>query len=107
MIDQDRFVKRDEPFKPSDTFKLIFGIFKKQSEMMNAPIIFETVKQLYSPELVQATDEYLDNELDSLPQTLIGDHLRLKQVLVNLIKNALKFSYGKPVRVKTSYDGNE
>ena len=71
---------------------------------MDAPIIFETVKKLYSPEIVQATDEHLDDELDSLPPTLIGDHLRLKQVLVNLIKNALKFSYGKPVQVKTSYN---
>lgn len=28
MIDQDRFVKRDEPFSPSETFKFVAGIFK-------------------------------------------------------------------------------
>jgi len=33
--------------------------------------------------------------------------LRLKQVLVNLIKNALKFSYGKPVRIKSCFNGRE
>ena len=74
---------------------------------MNAPLVFETVKKLYSPALIQSNDEQLDDELDSLPKQLIGDHLRLKQVLVNLIKNALKFSYGKPVRVKTSYSREE
>ena len=52
MIDQDRFVKRDEPFCPTDTFNFVAGIFKKQAEMMSAPLIFETVKKLYSPRLI-------------------------------------------------------
>lgn len=38
---------------------------------------------------------------------MIGDQLRLKQVLVNLIKNALKFSYGKTVRIKTSFSARD
>ena len=28
----------------------------------------------------------------------------MKQVLVNLVKNALKFSYGKSVKMKAAYD---
>ena len=39
-----------------------------------------------------------------MPERLYGDQIRLKQVLVNLVKNAIKFSYGKDIRLRVSYD---
>ena len=34
----------------------------------------------------------------------MGDQIRLKQVLVNLTKNALKFSYSRPIKIRVAYD---
>ena len=43
---------------------------------------------------------YLDKEL---PEKLIGDQIRLKQVLVNLTKNAIKFSPRKDICIKAAF----
>ena len=38
-----------------------------------------------------------------IPEWLVGDERRFKQVLINLIKNALKFTPKGSIEVKTSY----
>ena len=45
---------------------------------------------------------YMDEA--ELPETLIGDHIRLRQVLINLIKNAFKFTRMGLIRVLIAYD---
>ena len=42
-----------------------------------------------------------------LPGQLVGDQIRLKQVLVNLTKNALKFSPKKDIFIKASFNNLE
>ena len=41
-----------------------------------------------------------------LPAALIGDESRLKQILVNMCKNALKFTMRGYVKILTTYDSN-
>ena len=38
------------------------------------------------------------------PKWLVGDERRLKQVMINLIKNALKFTKKGRIKIKVSYD---
>jgi len=42
-----------------------------------------------------------------LPHTLKGDHLRLKQVLINLVKNTLKFVSGGEISIRAAYNPHE
>ncbi len=60
--------------------------------------------------LVQAREKDIDLkwEIDpTLPKTLIGDERRIRQVIYNLVNNAIKFSREGAVRVSVSREKNE
>ena len=41
---------------------------------------------------------------EPLPLYLVGDQIRLKQILINLVKNSLKFCRGGVIRVIMAFD---
>ena len=49
-------------------------------------------------------DREVELPLEPLPAVLFGDQIRFKQILINLVKNALKFTSKGLVKIVASYD---
>ena len=68
-------------------------IFEGLAKFQRTKISFQVVANLRLPQNDHNPFKLaFKNEPGTLPTKLMGDHIRLKQVLVNLTKNALKFS---------------
>ena len=89
LLEQGKFVARKETFKIADVFHFVFKIFEFQAKLQASTIVFETKGST------------------PLPDSLIGDQIHLKQVLVNLIKNALKFSQRQEIKIQAKYEARE
>jgi signal transduction histidine kinase len=86
QIKLDRFNKKAESFDLKSTFEDITEMMRFKAELKNI---------------------YCKTEFDpNLPKKVIGDNQRLMQVLINLISNALKFTFmgGVLIKVKYEYD---
>lgn len=72
-------------------------IESNQVELENIPFkLSDTMKDLFRLLAVKATENKVDMQLkmdDGIPAGLKGDPTRLKQILLNLLSNALKFTF--------------
>ena len=80
------FTLVQEPFNPFEVIELVFSVFKPQADAKN--INLETQAASSPPQ--------------KLPK-LIGDERRFKQILINLVKNALKFTISGSITIKANY----
>ncbi|MBP5197560.1 MAG: response regulator [Lachnospiraceae bacterium] len=67
------------------------------------PLIDEIVTMFY----MKAEEKGLDFLVDvdtSLPELVIGDDVRVKQIIINLLNNAIKYTPNGSVTLKMSYD---
>ena len=71
-IEAGQLLFESVPFVLHDVFDHIMGMFRIQTAEKNIPLNLKTV--------------------DNCPVALIGDPLRLEQVLINLVSNAIKFT---------------
>jgi PAS domain S-box-containing protein len=75
-----------------DLSKIEAGRLDIQYEPVNPQIIFTELQQIFSLKMAEKNLEFLMEIDDTLPLALFLDETRLRQVLLNLIGNAVKFT---------------
>lgn len=87
-----------------DFSKIESGKMDIEHEEFNLRHAVESVMDIFTPRLAKMSIDLI-YELDTnVPQHIIGDSLRLKQILINLIGNAIKFTSKGEIFVKISVD---
>ncbi|KAF8938578.1 histidine kinase osmosensor [Dissophora ornata] len=62
--------------------------------------VFDEVEDIVQPLATQKSLELAFLKTDNVPEVLVGDANRLKQILLNLVGNAIKFTHSGRVHVK-------
>ena len=75
-----------------DLSKIEAGRLEIQYEPVNPQIIFTELEQIFSLKIAEKHLELIMEIDENLPQALFLDETRLRQVLLNLIGNAIKFT---------------
>ncbi len=93
-----------------DLSKIEAGGLEIQYEPINPQIIFTELQQIFSLDIAEKNLELIMEIDESLPSALFLDETRLRQVLLNLIGNAVKFTdsgYIKLCANKEAYTNQE
>jgi len=85
-----------------DLSKIEAGKMELQPTPFRLSSVLDTVRDIYSAKAAEKNLRFEVAMQDDLPDALIGDHLRLEQVLINLVGNALKFTSSGGVSLHAS-----
>lgn len=89
-----------------DYSKLSSGTFSINKEVMNIPEIVGAVRRCFN--IGSSEDLRFEIDLDTrLPNFVYGDPLRYRQILQNLVSNAVKFTDRGYIRVRVTVSGED
>ncbi|KAJ5205138.1 CheY-like superfamily [Penicillium cf. griseofulvum] len=89
-----------------DYSKLSSGTFPLNADVVNIPDVISAVVRNCQSELKPGV-KIMSGVSDGFPSNLKGDPLRFRQVLQNLVNNAVKFTESGHVRIHATYDIDE
>jgi hypothetical protein len=75
-----------------DFSKIEAGKLAMEHTEFRLDTVLEHLSTVVTPKICEKKLEFLINEQHNLPAVLVGDQLRLGQVLINLVNNAVKFT---------------
>lgn len=89
-----------------DISKVEAGKLEVVPEPYNLDRLLATLKNMFTDDAAQKGLSFQVEVADGTPRELVGDITRIRQVLINFIGNALKFTEQGAVRVKVGVDAN-
>ena len=93
-IQKGKFTRRLSEFSPQEVFDRILKLFELSAKF-NKRLSWHVAGQEDQDKVISAIPksiEWLPEDIIQLPHKLLGDELSLLQLLINLTKNALKFT---------------
>ncbi|MBF0121013.1 MAG: response regulator [Desulfobacterales bacterium] len=90
-----------------DLSKIEAGKLELRYESVNPRSILNEIKQMFSRKVSEKGIEFLIDVDESLPQKMMLDEVRLRQILVNLTGNAIKFVDKGFVKLSLSRRSND
>ncbi len=87
-----------------DFSKIEAGRFDIESTFFNINDVTHKVADMFATKASENNNQFTISIADDVPTHLIGDPLRLSQVIINLTNNALKFTKDGNVQLKISLD---
>ena len=106
LLKEGKFLLDKSYFNPEETIEFIYHMFNYKMKAKGINLTKGIYKDLYMP------NENLEDPTKisrtavkggQLPYLLLGDERRLKQVLINLIQNAYKFTREGTITIKVCY----
>ncbi|MDH5719095.1 MAG: ATP-binding protein [Spirochaetia bacterium] len=85
-----------------DLSKIEAGAFHLENKAFNAHELFNEIKTIFSQKASEKNLDLLVNIDENLPEVIVHDEIRLRQVLLNLVSNAIKFTEKGYVRLSAS-----
>jgi PAS domain S-box-containing protein len=90
-----------------DLSKIEAGKLEIQYEAVNPHVILDEIKQIFTTKTDEKGLDFIIETDKSLPLTLILDETRLRQILVNIVGNAVKFTASGSIKLSVKKFNNE
>ncbi|MFT5661320.1 MAG: PAS domain S-box-containing protein [Sulfurimonas sp.] len=87
--------------------KLQAGKIEITNSSLNFHVFLENILFIFSSRAKEKGVAFYTNDFKFLPQFIIGDEQRLRQVLFNLLSNALKFTQTGSITLNVTYENNQ
>jgi|GEM_PF-128182 signal transduction histidine kinase/CheY-like chemotaxis protein len=87
-----------------DFSKIEAGMMRIESKSFSLRELLHSVKTMFATRIQQKDLHFIVNIENSLPDLLTGDAVRLTQILVNLVNNAIKFTNRGKIEITVEAD---
>ena len=87
-----------------DFSKIEAGKLTMEHTEFRLDLVLEHLSTVVTPKVCEKNLEFLIDQQHDLPSVLVGDQLRLGQVLINLVNNAVKFTERGEVVVSVKFE---